>query len=87
MRGSKNIKRKENETMSNIATIKTEDKKLLGTCSIIFSLIIAITGIILGIIGICRYPKKSTGWWLSMIGLSLGALNFVIGLLLQFILY
>ena len=68
---------------NNTAVITNDNKKTLGVCSIVFAVLIALVGIILGIIGICRYPVKSTGWWLSIIGLSLGVMNSTIGLILQ----
>jgi hypothetical protein len=71
------------EINNNNAAVIANNKKALGVCSIVFAILIALIGIILGIIGICRYPVKSTGWWLSIIGLSLGVMNSAIGLILQ----
>ena len=70
-------------TTNNTTVIDNTNKKTLGVCSIVFAVLLALIGVILGIIGICRYPVKSTGWWLSIIGLSLGAMNSVIGFILQ----
>lgn len=67
---------------TNVVT-SNNNKKTLGVCSIVFAVLFALIGIILGIIGICRYPVKSTGWWLSIIGLSLGSMNSVIGFIMQ----
>lgn len=71
------------ELTTNNTTVIANNKKTLGVCSIVFAVLFALVGIILGVIGICRYPIKSTGWWLSIVGLSLGTLNSAIGLILQ----
>ena len=71
------------ELAANDTTVIANNKKTLGVCSIVFAVLIALVGIVLGIIGICRYPIKSTGWWLSIIGLALGVMNSAIGFILQ----
>lgn len=44
--------------------------------------IIAIVGLIIGIIGLCHYEKRSTGWIVSLVATSVAATNMFIGLLL-----
>lgn len=44
--------------------------------------IVAVVGLIIGIIGLCHYEKKSTGWIISLVATSVAATNMVIGLIL-----
>jgi hypothetical membrane protein len=52
--------------------------KTLAICSIVFALLIAIVGLILGLIGVYKYENKSTGWILSLVGVILAAANMII---------
>lgn len=52
--------------------------KTLAICSIVFALLIAVVGLILGLIGVYKYENKSTGWTLSLIGVILASANMII---------
>ena len=58
------------------------NKKKLAIIAIIASIVLAPLGLVLGITGICRYPKKCDGWWLSITATSMAALNWGTGILL-----
>lgn len=57
-------------------------KNKIAIIAIISAILVAPIGLVLGIIGICRYPKKGDGWWLSVVATSLAALNWGTGILL-----
>lgn len=53
---------------------------VLGILSVVCSVFCLPVGIILGIIGLCKYPAKSTGKLLSIIGLAIGGLIIAISI-------
>lgn len=50
----------------------------LGVCSIVFGVLCAIVGLILGIIGAVKYPSGSKGATLSYIGIGISIINWII---------
>lgn len=58
------------------------NKKKLAIIAILAAVLIAPLGLILGIIGVCKYPRKTDGWWLSIVAASLATLNWGTGILL-----
>ncbi len=54
----------------------------LAICALIFSILFALVGLILSIIGVCKYPAGTNGKVMSIIGLIISIINMVLGLVL-----
>lgn len=72
----------ENATAAVPAAVPAPQKQsgvVLGILSIVCSVFCLPVGLILGIIGLCTYPAKSTGKLLSIIGLAISGLILAAG--------
>ena len=53
----------------------------LGICALVFSVLFAIVGLILSIIGLTKYPAGTGGKTMSIIALVISLVNMVLGFL------
>lgn len=60
----------------------TNNRIALGLTAVIFSMLIAVVGLILGVIGICKYEKKTPGRVLSIAAVIIALVNSVFGIIL-----
>lgn len=58
------------------------ENKKLAIAAVIMAPIIAIVGLVLSIVGVCKYPKSSVGRALSWAAMYISAANMFAGLLL-----
>ena len=57
--------------------------KTLSIVSVVLSICCALLGVIGGVIGLCKYETKSTGWILSLVAVCVGGFNMALGLMLS----
>lgn len=62
-----------------------ENKKsnALAVCSLIFSLLFALVGLILGIVGVNSYEEGSSGKTMSTLAIVISCINMVLGILIM----